>query len=71
MRDSRDGLFLQHSRRTEQRTCRNKQDIAVFFGAHIPQDMPAQNGCAAPAPGASGMDVLILAEDHHPAVLVL
>lgn len=41
MRDRWDRLLLQNGRRAEQRTGRDKQDVAVFSHAHIPQDMTA------------------------------
>ena len=71
MRDRRDRLFLKNGRRTEQRACRDEQDIAVLVRAQISEDVPAQHGRAASASGAAGMNVLPLVKNHHAAVLML
>lgn len=71
MRDRRDRLLLQNGRRTQQCACRHEQDIAIPPRTHIPQDVSAQHGRTASAARASGMDVLLVIEDHHAAVLVL
>ena len=70
MGDGWDALLLHHGGGAEHRAGRYEKDIAVHAALHTVQNMPAQHGRAAAAARAARVDVLVLAEYHHPAVLV-
>ena len=70
MSDRRDGELLHDGGRAEQGSRGHEKDVAKPPRAHAAQDVSAQHRGAAAAARASRVNVLSLAEDHDPAVLV-
>ena len=71
MRGRGDSHFLHNCRRAEQRARRHEQDIAVLSPLHSVKDISAQHRRTASAAGASGVHILALVKNHHPAVAVI
>lgn len=70
MRDRRNTLFLHNGSRTEQRACRNKQNIAKQSLLHFTQDITTQHRRTAPTAGTACVNILVFIKDHHTAVAV-